>query len=494
MRPADSRNRTEPVPIPVLARATASLKWSALAELASKAFSPLVLVVLARILAPQDFGLVAVATLGITFVQMFWEGGLGRALIQLDKRHLEAATVVFWTNLALALLAFAALQAFALPIARFLGDPIAAPVLRVLGFQVIISAVGAVQQALLTRELDFKRLFRIRMATTLGPGIVSIPLAINGFGVWALVAGTLAGQMAAVALLWLGSTWRPSLAYDWVLARRLAGFGAWVALEGVGAWMLTSGDNLVVGRNLGVHDLGIYRTGSALVTVIFATLLSPLVPVAYPTFCRLREDASRLREVFLQLNRLLVMAVVAVSGGLVLVAPTVTEVIFPNRWVGLGWVVQMLAAMNGVAWIVGLNAELYRAMGRPDINTKLMYIQLFYYLPAYWFGSQQGLATFCMIRVAVAVASLPLHVYFAHSVLKLKGTYLWPLLRLPLGGAVGMSVAALAVQYAWPDGFAGLKLVAMTAVGAVAFLLSVHFSDASFFPGLRTFWAQKDRL
>lgn len=491
---ADRPNRTEGDTSPLLAKATASLKWSALAELASKAFAPLVLVVLARLLAPKDFGLVAVATLGITFVQMLWEGGLGRALIQLEDQHLEAATVVFWTNLVLACVVFVLLEVFAAPIAVFLGDLGAAPVLRALGFQVIITAAGAVQQSLLTRELNFRKLFRIRMATTLGPGIVSVPLAMNGFGVWALVAGSLAGQAAAAVLLWLGSSWRPSFSYDRALARRLAGFGVWIALESYGAWMLTSGDNLVVGKHLGVHDLGIYRTGSALVAVIFATLLSPLLPVAYPTFCRLQANPGRLREVFMQLNRVLAMAAVAISCGLVLVAPTVADVMFSNRWSGLGWVIQMLAAMNGVAWIVGLNAELYRAMGRPDINTKLMYIQLFYYLPAYWFGSQQGLAVFCVVRAAVAVASLPLHVAFAHSVLQLKWTYLWTLVRLPLAGAMGMTAVVLAVQRVWPDGYAWLKLATMSALGAVTFVSVVHFADRRFFPGLRTFWAQRKQL
>ncbi len=479
---------------PLMVRAGSSLKWSAMAELGSKAFSPLVLVILARLLTPHEFGLVAVATLGVTFVQMLWEGGLGRALIQLDEKHLEAANVVFWINLVLAALAFAGLQAFAAPIAHFLGDQAAAPVLRVLGLQVIITAVGAVQQSLLTRELNFRKLFRIRIVSTLGPGLVSIPLAVSGLGVWALVAGTLAGQTAAVALLWAGSSWRPSLSFDPSLARRLAGFGIWVALESFGAWLLTSGDNLVVGKNLGVHDLGIYRTGSALVTVIFATLLSPLLPVAYPTFCRLQDNPERLREVFMALNRLLVTAAVAISCGLALVAPTLAVVIFSKKWEGLGWVIQLLAAMNGVAWIVGLNAELYRAMGRPDINTKLMYLQLLYYVPAYWFAAQKGLLVFCVVRAAVAMVSLPLHVFFAGLVLQLKWTYLWPLLRQPLLGALGMAVAVLAVQHGWPGSLEWARLAAMVAVGAVSFFLTVHLTNRRFFAGLRSFWAQKHRL
>ncbi len=324
--------------------------------------------------------------------------------------------------------------------------------------------------------------------------MVSIPLALSSWGVWALVAGTLAGQTLSVIVLWLNSSWRPSLSFDKRLAQTLLNFGIWVVFESFGGWMLNFGDNLVVARNLGTHELGLYRTGTALVTVVFATILSPILPVAYPTFCRLQGDSAQLKETFTRLNRILVVAAIAISAGLFLVGPVIHRAFFKQEWHGLGWVISMLALMNGVAWTVGLNAELYRAMGRPEINTKLMYLQLFYYLPAYWFGSRYGLETFCIVRCGVAVLSVPLHVYFAQTILNLKWHYLWSLSRRPLIAAGAMSVVVGLLQRYGSSPFPAMDLVLQISLGALIFTGVLYSVDRNFFSDARSVFKRKGGL
>jgi O-antigen/teichoic acid export membrane protein len=485
--PEEDKNKAEPV----LARAAASFKWSALTEIISKAFSPLVLVVLAQFLTPPDFGMVAVATLAITFMQMIWEGGLGRALVQIDREYRRAANVVFWTNMGLALGAFILLQFAASQIAGMMGVPAAAPVLRVLGLQIVINAIGAVQQSLATRALDFKRLFWIRLTTSVAPGLFSIPLALFGWGVWALVIGNLIGQTLAVALLWIGSRWRPTFEYDSVLAKRLLGFGIWVALESMGGWLLNWGDNLVVGKNLGTHELGVYRTGGALVTVVFATLLSPVFPIAYPTFCRLQDNPLQLKETFRKYNTILIIAAIAIGAGVFSVGPAIARAMFNDKWVGLGHVISTLALMNGIAWTVGLNAELYRAMGRPEINTKLMYIQLLFYMPAYWFGSRYGLEIFCLIRAGVAAISMPLHIYFASRVLNLEMTYIWSIAKRPLFAALAMGLVVWFAEHQGRTPWAILDLTLQVCFGAIVFLACMWIMDRSVFSEFKILFRKK---
>ena len=171
----------------ITTKAVGSLKWSALTEIAARTAQPIIFVVLARLLAPTDFGVLATAMIVISFVQMFWDAGLSKALIQTKEVPENAAHVVFWTNLTLGIIIYTLLFAAAPYIAFFFKSPVTEPVLRVLGIQIIIASLASVQQALFVRDLDFRGLFWIKLLTAFIPALFSIPLALYGYGIWSLV-------------------------------------------------------------------------------------------------------------------------------------------------------------------------------------------------------------------------------------------------------------------------------------------------------------------
>lgn len=427
----------------ITAKAVGSLKWSALMEIVSRTAQPLIFIILARLLTPDDFGVLTTAMIAISFAQMFWDAGLSKALIQTKETPEEAAHVVFWTNIALGLLIYILLFAMAPAIAIFFKSPASEFVLRVLGIQIILASLTSVQQALFVRDLDFRGLFWIKLFTAFVPGLFSIPLAFYGYGVWALVAGSLAGQIINLCLLWNKSSWRPRFRYDSLMARSLFTFGFWVLLESIGAWLIVWGDNIIVGRFLGIHDLGVYRTAWMLVTIIFGLILNPFLSVLYPTFSRLQDDLPALKNTFHRVNRVIFALALPIGTGLLLVGPETAALLFGEKWQGLGFVLGVLGFMNGMAWLVGINAELYRAMGRPDMNTKLMYAQLLYYLPAYYLAAQYGLETFTITRLAVAVVATPIHIYLCVKLLRVSAFYLWqegaPMIISTIGMAVGVT-------------------------------------------------------
>jgi len=195
-------------------RAIQAFKWSVLGEVASRAVGPLVFIVLARLLVPEDFGVVAAAMVIISFSQVFSDAGLGKALIQRQNRVEESANVVFWINLGIGLVIVAILIAAAPLIAGFFHDERITPVVRVLSLQILLAAFSSVHTALLQKDLNFKQLFWVRLVTTAAPGLASIPLAIHGMGYWALVAGTLVGQVVQSTMFWMLSPWRPQWGLD----------------------------------------------------------------------------------------------------------------------------------------------------------------------------------------------------------------------------------------------------------------------------------------
>lgn len=208
---------------------THALKWSFASELAAKAIQPVVFIVLARLLTPEDFGVMTAAMMVIAFSQIFWEAGMGKALIQRQTDIEEAANAAFFINIALGFGIAGVLYLFAEPIAQtFFQDDRVTAVLQVMTLQVLLGALSSIQTALLQKEMGFKKLFWVRFATVSLPGLASIPLAWNGMGYWALVAGNLIGQLVQAIMLWRISPWRPKLNTDTAVTKEISEFGAWV--------------------------------------------------------------------------------------------------------------------------------------------------------------------------------------------------------------------------------------------------------------------------
>jgi len=464
----------------VALKAARSVVWTALTEIVARTASPIVMVVLARILAPADFGVVATAMVAISFSQMLWDAGLNKALVQTREAPDEAANVVFWTNLLLATVTYGALFAAAPWLAAFFRSPPSGPILRVLGLQMIIAALASVQHGLCVRDLDFRRLFWIKLVTAFLPGMLSIPLALRGFGAWALVIGALSGQTLNLVLLWARSSWRPSLSYSPRQARRLLGFGVWVLAEAFGGWLILWGDSLLVGRFLGVHHLGVYRTGSMLVSVFFGLALNPFLTIAYPMLSRLQSDVPALIRGFRTVNRLVIAIAVPLALGLLATAHDMAAALLGNKWEGLDFVLGALGFATGMTWTVGLNGEAYRAIGRPDINTKFMYGQLLVFVPAYALGAHLGIKALVIAKLVVFLLTVPIHAFVFAKVTGVSRFYLWEQSHAPLLAAALMVAGILAVR----AGFVGLPPGALLALsigaGGCVYGAGVWSLDRSF--------------
>ena len=387
-------------------KAIHAFKWSALGEIASRAIGPLVFLVLARLLVPEDFGVVAAATVVISFSQVFSDAGLAKALIQRHDRVEESANVVFWLNLVIGLVIVTFLFFGAHFIADFFHDERIALVVQVLSLQILLTAFSSVHTALLQKDLNFKPLFWVRLVTTTAPGLASIPLAINGMGYWALVFGTLLGQMAQSAALWMFSPWRPHGRLDRNLATELVAFGKWAMLSGLIGWFYGWMDAIVVGHYLGPHDMGIYRTGNTFVTMIFGLIFSPLLPVLYSAFSRMRHDLSKVAESLLLVVKGIAMVAFPISAGLIALRAPIEQFVFRDEWGGIGMVIAILALVQGFSWLVGSNGEAYRGVGKPHIETWAMALSLTAYFIGYVFSVHYGLLVFLLSRLAMVFIGL----------------------------------------------------------------------------------------
>jgi PST family polysaccharide transporter len=464
----------------VKARATKSVKWTFLAEIVSRAAAPLVMLILARILTPEDFGLIGVAMIVIGLAQILQDFGFEKTLIQRETEVKESANIVFWSNMAFGILVYLILFASAPLIADFFHDSKVVDVLRVLCLQIILVSLITVHFALLQREFKFKQLFGVRLGVAFVPGIVSIPLALMGMGVWALVWGSLAGGAIQVILFWHLSDWRPNLSFDVPLARELFGFGIWVTLEALLGWLIVCGDSIVLGHFLGVYELGIYRVGATVIMFAFAVFFSPIIPVAYSSFSRLQSDPEELKRSFLKITNLIAAVSLPVGLAIALTAYPISSLIFEQKWQGIEIVILILGLKESMSWLVSMNTEIYRAAGRPDANVKLHLANAIYYIPVYVLAAPHGLLVFCIARFAVAAASLLLHFYIANKLLRLPFTYLRSCVKSPLMASLVMGVILYGMVNLFNpfEGWqGGLKLIIVIASGGMSYLGALWLVD-----------------
>ncbi|HMK49639.1 MAG TPA: lipopolysaccharide biosynthesis protein, partial [Thermodesulfovibrionales bacterium] len=286
-------------------KAIRSVKWTALSEIVSRSIQPIVMLVLARLLTPADFGVVGVAIIAVGLAQIFQDFGLGKTLIQTETDIEESANIVFWSNLVLSIFMYLTLFVSAPLISDFFHDSKVTNVLRVLCLQIILISLSTVHQALFQRDFQYKNLFFVRLFSAVIPAFVSIPLALSGYGVWSLVLGTLAGSIAQVFTFLGISKWRPRLDYNFELARKLFGFSSWVVLEAFLGWIILWGDSIALGHFLGVKELGVYRIGIALLMAIFGIFFNPILPVAYSAFSRLQANREELKQSFLKITTII---------------------------------------------------------------------------------------------------------------------------------------------------------------------------------------------
>lgn len=399
---------------------THALKWSFLSELAAKAIQPMVFIVLARLLSPEDFGVMTAAMMVIAFSQIFWEAGMGKALIQRQTHIEEAANAAFMINVGLGALIAGLLYLFAKPIAQtFFQDDRVTAVLQVMTLQVLLGALSSVQTALLQREMDFKKLFWVRFATVSLPGLASIPLAWNGWGYWALVAGTLAGQFAQVIMLWWMSHWRPDLNIDIKVTSEVSKFGFFVGLTGILTWFYSWVDSLIIGMYFGAHDLGVYRIASQIVSMIFSLLFSPILPVVYAHLVKSDEKNQRSNLRLLSQGGAIGASIIAYI--LVLTSGALESYLLGPQWHGIASLLIVMSIYHAVAYTYSMNGEFYRASGKPQYEVVPMVIGVVFFLPVYLIAVRYDLLVFVYSRlVLVATIGSVVHMIIVSMIYKTK--------------------------------------------------------------------------
>ncbi len=456
-----------------------AFKWSALGEITSRAVQPIVTTILARFLAPADFGVVAVATIVVSLCQLFQDFGLGKTVIQTEKNLKEYANNAFWLNLGAATFLYLVILIGAPLIGALFRSPESVAVLRILSLQLILSSLSTVQAALFQRSVRFNLVFIVRSVSALIPGFVSIPLALSGYGVWAIVFGTLGGSAIQLILYWWFSDWRPQFTFHISFVKRLVGFSKWVAAEGLAGWFIAWGDSFLLGMYLGMSELGQYRVGTFFVVLLSNLFFTPFIPVAYSFFSRLQVDREEFKNYFLKLSKLITATVLPIGFLAAFFAEPITSVVFGTQWQGTEIVIATMSIRWALGCLVGLNSTAYTSLGRPDVNIKFLGVVVLLSVPVYFIAAPYGLMVFCIARLLTAQFDNILNFFVGIRVFGLEAGYILDNLRVPLAPLLVMSGVILVFLESFTvDNFVTLTLGLLVAVST--YLLTLYLFQRDF--------------
>jgi O-antigen/teichoic acid export membrane protein len=343
-----------------------AIKWSFAGIWSERAIVALFTVILAAILGPKDFGLVAIAWVFINFIQMFLDQGLVAALIQkkaLQQEHLDS---VFWMDLVLSFgLAFLSI-ALSHWWAVVNHAPQVAILISVLSLCIPIEGLSIVQKTVLSKTMDFKSLSIRSTVAVLASGVVGLGLAWAGFGVWALVGQQVTRDVVSLALLWKISPWRPRWEFSWPHFRELLGFSLSNFAAQLGIFADTQAGTILVGLFFGPVPVGLFRLADRIVTAVVAACTSSIQAVSLPEFSRLQDQPSEVHRSALMCIRLSSIITLPALAGLAAVSDSLMATLGP-KWIPAADVLKVLCATGMVIVFAYFTGPMLQAMGKPHL-------------------------------------------------------------------------------------------------------------------------------
>lgn len=338
--------------------------WTALQTVASRAITMVVFVVLARLLEPKAFGLVALATVAISLMNIFVEQGFGQALIQRrDVQHLHLDTA-FWSILVSGFALAGVLVLAAGPIAAALHEPGFAPVLRAMSATLPLTAISSVPQALFQRALAFRFLAERAILASFVGGAGGVAAAILGLGVWSLVVQILATSAAGAALLWLRTNYRPKPRFSRARFHDLFGFGVRVLGTNFFNYLGRNSDDLLIGSVLGPVSLGLYSVAYKILLLMTEVLMRTIDSVSFPVFSRVNDDRQRLASGFVKATEMCSLIALPSFSLVAVLAPEIVATVFGEHWMRAVPVMQALACAGAVQSIIYSTSTALLAAGR----------------------------------------------------------------------------------------------------------------------------------
>lgn len=454
------------------------LTWTIIQTWGGQLLSLLVFVILARLVRPDDFGLIALAAVFVSLAQLVVDQGLGDALVQRREIGREHVDTAFWVAILTGSAITVAGLLLAEPIALVLGEPDLAPVLRVLSITFVLSAFSSIPIALLTRQLAFRLLAIRTLLSIVGGGVVGIALAYADFGVWALVAQQVTAAALSSVMLWAVTDWRPRFSLSTREFGDLFGFGVRVVGSDFLGFVTRNADNFLIGVFLGTVPLGLYAVGYRILDTSQRLLINVARKVTFPAFARLQHDRPRLSNAYIRVSRTANVLVFPGYIGLAALGEEFTVVLFGHKWAESGSVASILFLSGPVLGLQAFSSSILYASGHPEIVLRFRVISTAVNVAAFAIALPFGILAVAAAFTLRAYLFVPLLLLWTERYAGVRtATYLRQLRGLG-GATVGMGLIVVAVKAVLHQSVgAAATLAIATPIGVVSFAILLWLLD-----------------
>ena len=428
-------------------------KWSAISELVAKLVLPITNMVLARLLTPDVFGVVATITMIVSFAEIFTDAGFQKYLIQhefeddIDRE--QSTTVAFWSNFILSLMLWGVIAVSCESLARLVGNPGLGNVISIACVSIPIAAFSSIQMALYKRDFDFKTLFKVRIAGILMPIVVTIPLAIWLRSYWALVIGTIATNLVNAIVLTLYSRWKPRLFYSWSKLKEMLSFSIWSMVEAISIWLTGYIDVFIIGVYLNEYYLGIYKTSMTTVGQITSLITTATTPILFSSLSRLQSDREAFSSMFFKFQKLIGMLIIPLGVGIYCFRDLVTDILLGSQWSEAADFIGLWGLTSAITIVLShYSSEVYRSLGKPRLSVLAQMLHIIVLCPAMLIAVRYDWEVIYTTRSLVRLQMVIVNLILMHYVVKLSAISMFKnilpsIVASGIMGALGVVVLSL---------------------------------------------------
>ena len=345
--------------------------WSAIDKFFAQGVQFAIVIILARILMPADFGLIGMLSIFIVLSQTLVDSGLGTGLIQKKNRTDVDFSTVFIFNLVTSVFLYFILFVTAPAIADFYESPQLVLLTRVLAINIIINSLAVVQYSKLTISIDFKTISKVNIISVVLGGLIAIYFAYFGYGVWALVIQQITRSFISVLMFWFLSKWKPSVFFSKQSFKYLFDFGSKLLLARIYAQILNNIYNIIIGKVYSASELGYYTNAKNYSDITAGTITGILQQVTFPILVSLQDDKKRMISVYSRIIRMTAFFVFPIMTLLALLADPFIRLVLTEKWLPAVVLLQWLSFARIFSPISSVNMNILNAVGRSDLFLKV---------------------------------------------------------------------------------------------------------------------------
>jgi teichuronic acid exporter len=392
--------------------------WSFIEAIGMRGMQFVVGIVLARLLLPEQFGLIGMVSIFIAVCQSLVDSGFGLALIQKQEMTQTDISSIFYFNLLLGLIAAFVLWIAAPWIAAFYKQPVLIPLVRALTITIVINSFGMMQNTVLTKEIKFKTIAIVSLIASMSSGIIGIFLALRGFGVWSLAIQQIFAVFVSTFSLWLFNPWRPALLFSFDSLRNLFGYGSRMLASGLLNQVFNNLYFVVIGKWFSAIDLGYFGRAKILVDLPTHTLSGIVGRVIFPVLTIIQEDRERVKQTLKKIIAILMFVNFPLMIGLAVCARPFVLAVLTEKWIDCVQYLQLICLSGLLLPLEMMNSTVLKALGRANsvlmINVVHKVMVIINILIAVFFG----ISAMIYGLIATSIISYCLNAFFAGIIIE----------------------------------------------------------------------------